>query len=86
MLKGRGKKYRSFLTRVGDSVLGNIKMKLHLPDPPTSLPFSRGERKLYVKDGRTPGSVGFMGVGFRDLLYLAAGRLRIKLYMKYLSP
>ena len=39
-----------------------------------------------VKEGRPGVFVGFMGLTVRHLLCLAAGRLRIKLYMKYLSP
>lgn len=69
-----------------DSVLGDLEIKPNLIDPLTSLAFSRGERQLYVKEGRTRVAVSFMGLGFRHLLCLAAGRLRIKLYMKYLSP
>lgn len=68
------------------SVLGDLKMKPNLTNPLTRLAFSREERQLYVKEGGTRVSVSFMGLGFRHLLCLAAGRLRIKLYMKYLSP
>lgn len=98
MLEGRKEKVKIFGSisllleerRMGenasDSALGDLKMKPHLPDPLTSLAFSREEQQVYVKKGRTGVSVSFMGLGFRRLLCFAAGRLRIKLYMKYLSP
>lgn len=49
-------------------------MKPHLPDPLSSLTVSRGGRQLYVKEGEDLGR-SFMGLGFRRLLFLAAGRL-----------
>lgn len=43
-------------------------------------------RPFQQRNARTAVFVSFMGLAFRHLLFLAAGRLRIKLYMKYLSP
>lgn len=82
--------YLFSLRRVGkndpDSVQGDLKMKPHFPDPLASLAFSKGGRQLYVKEGRKGVLVSFMGLGFRHLLCLSAERLRIQIYIKYLSP
>lgn len=50
-----------------DSVVGDLKMKLHLCDPLTSLAFSKGKQAV-TSEGRTGVSLSFMGLGFRRLL------------------
>lgn len=61
------------------SVLRNLKMKQHLPDPFTSLAFSRRVRQLYVKEGRT-GVSEFYGTWFPTFALLSSLEIKDKTF------
>lgn len=71
-------------------MIQTLEMKPHLADPLTALAFSKRGRQLGLKRRRDGGLFffrEFYGTRLQIFAFaLAAGRLRIKLYMKYLSP
>lgn len=58
--------------------LRSEKMKPHLPDPLTSLAFSRGGRQLYVKKGEDRGLCKFYGTWFQTFALLSSREIKDK--------
>lgn len=61
-----------------NSVLGDLKMKLNLIDPLTSLAFSGGDRQLYVKGGEDKGICEFYGTRFQMFALLSGREIKDK--------